>query len=164
MKNNHHDKNVHPHFAPVTELFKLGPHLDEMLKSAEEQLGNLEEARPKPHILDNFTVNRVVEVYKKQYNDLDLFDELLRRWSAEPQLSAAQSDEIKRLQEQMIKLREAVTNILGLADELKEGTIEKILAMDEAELGLRALLGDLPGQRYQKDQQSSLKFRRRKGK
>jgi len=32
-----------------------------------------------------------------------------------------------------------------LAEELKKGTIENILAMDDAELDLRFLLGDLPG-------------------
>ena len=31
-----------------------------------------------------------------------------------------------------------------LDEELKKGTIENILAMDDAELGLRFLLGDLP--------------------
>lgn len=35
--------------------------------------------------------------------------------------------------------------VLKLAKELKRGTIEHILEMDVAELGLRFLLGDLPG-------------------
>ena len=144
--NNHHDQ---PQFAPVTELPKLGPHLDGMLEAAEEQLRNLEEARPKPHVLDDSTVNRVKKVYGAQRNDLPLFDELLRRWSAEPDLSEQQRTEITRLQGQMTKLHEVVTEILNLADELAQGTIDKIMAMSNEELGLRALLGDLPGQRYQ---------------
>ena len=40
----------------------------------------------------------------------------------------------------MKKLREQITAILALADELAKGTIEKVLSKSDAELGLEFLL------------------------
>ena len=97
-------------------------------------------------IYNNATVDHVIRVFTTQRDDLALFDEQLRRWGIEPKLTSAQSAEITRLQKQMATLRQINTNVLALAQELKKGTIEQILGMDDAELGLRFLLGDLPGQ------------------
>lgn len=46
-----------------------------MLESAEEQYPTLEEARSRPHMLDDYTVGRVVEVYTAQRDDLWLYEE-----------------------------------------------------------------------------------------
>src|SRR5260370_32065564 len=135
-----------PQWQPLNVLPTLGPHIDGMLESAQEQYETLQEALPKPHVLDDFTVNRVIEVYTTQKNDLWLLEEQLRRWGAEPKVSTTQRAEIVRLKKQMVTLRQVVTAILDLADELKKGTIETILNMDDAELGLKSLLGKLPGQ------------------
>ena len=40
----------------------------------------------------------------------------------------------------MKRLREVITSILALADELKERTIEKVMAKSDVELGLEFLL------------------------
>jgi hypothetical protein len=48
--------------------------------------------------------------------------------------------EIDRLSVQLERLRKVLTNILALADELKEGTIDKILAKSDLELGIEVLL------------------------
>ena len=124
---------------------------DGMLESAEENYGNLQEARPKPHVLDDYTVERVNEVYTTQLNDLWLFDEQLSRWKTTGTLTTEQSREVERLVGQMKRLREVVTAILALADELKERTIEKVMAKSDVELGLEFLFNALkkssaPGQ------------------
>jgi hypothetical protein len=46
----------------------------------------------------------------------------------------------------MKRLHEVITAILALANELKERTIEKILAKSDVELGLEFLLGHPPEQ------------------
>jgi hypothetical protein len=48
--------------------------------------------------------------------------------------------EVERLGGQMVRLHEVIAAILGLADELKEGTIEKELATSDLELGIETLL------------------------
>jgi hypothetical protein len=41
-------------------------------------------------------------------------------------------------------LRQVTTEVLTLATELRKGTIDRIMAMNDLELGLQALLGTLP--------------------
>ncbi len=135
-----------PQWQPLSMLPTLGPHIDGMLEADQEQYATLLEAKPKPHVLDNATVDRVIRAFTTQRDDLSLFDEQLRRWGIEPKLTQAQRAEITRLKQQMATLRQANTDVLKLAEELKKGTIEHILEMDDAELGMRFLLGDLPDQ------------------
>ena len=138
-----------PQWQPLSMLPTLGPHIDGMLEADQEQYATLLEAKPKPHVLDNATVERVIRVFTTQRDDLALFDEQLRRWGL-LHLTEAQRAEITRLKKQMARLRQVNTDMLTLAEELKKGTIETILDMDDAELGLRWLLGDLPGQEHQR--------------
>ncbi len=79
-------------------------------------------------------------MYTKQRDDLWLWDEQLRRWAGEP-LNAQRRREVERLQGRMEALHAVVAAILTLADELKGGTIEAVLAKDDMEVGLEALLG-----------------------
>jgi hypothetical protein len=139
------EKNTEPQWQHIERLALIAHHIDEMLESAEEQYETLQEARPKPHILDNYTVGRVIQTYTVQRDDVWLFNEQLRRWQA-GKLTAAQSKEVERLAGQMKRLREAITKILALADELKEHTIEKVMAKSDIELGLEALLRGLPNE------------------
>ena len=134
-----------PQWQPIERLASIASHIDGMLEAAEEQYEALQLAWPKPHILDEYTVGRVIEVFTMQRDDLWLFDEQLRRWKA-GRLTTTQGKEVERLVGQMKRLREVITTILALADELKERTIEKVLAKSDAELGLEFLLRYLPKQ------------------
>jgi hypothetical protein len=121
-------------------------HIDGMLESANEQYETLQLARPKPYVLDDYTVGRVIEVFTAQQDDLWLFDEQLRRWAAglAGKLTPGQRAEVQRLTGQMLQLHETITAVLHLADELKEGTIEKELAKSDLELGIETLLKGWP--------------------
>ncbi len=127
-----------PQWQPSGKVFLVGTMIDGMLESAAQQAATLQEARAKPYVLDDYTVGRVIEVYTKQRDDLWLYDEQLRRWSAEA-LNGIRRREVLRLQDQMVKMHVAVASILALADELTGGTIERVLAMDDAALGLEML-------------------------
>ena len=54
--------------------------------------------------------------------------------------------EVQRLIGQMATLRQVITDILALADELKKGTIEQVLGKSDEELGLDFLLRHLSQQ------------------
>ncbi len=71
-----------PQWQPIERLTLLGEHIDGMLEAANENYETLQEARPKPHVLDNDTVRRVIDVFTTQQKDLWLFDEQLRWWQA----------------------------------------------------------------------------------
>ncbi len=128
-----------PTWQPIARLPLIASVIDGMLQAAEEQYQTLQQARPKPHVLDEATVERVSTVYTTQRDDLWLFEEQARRWAAEP-LTAAQRREVNRLKDQVARLRAVLDAILALADELKRGTIEQVLAKSDEELALEVLL------------------------
>jgi len=134
-----------PQWQPISQLALIASHIDGMLDAAQEQYETLQPARAKPHVLDNYTVGRVIEVFTAQKNDLWLFDEQLKRWAAQS-LTTRQRTEVQRLTTQMARLRQVITDILALADELKKGTIEQVLGKSDEELGLEVLLRHLTGQ------------------
>jgi hypothetical protein len=131
-----------PQWQPSGKIFLVGTMIDGMRQGAQEQYATLLEVRPTPHVLDDYTVGRIVAVYTEQRDDLWLWDEQLARWSGEA-LNVMRRREVERLQGQMAALREVATSILTLADELKRGTIETVLAKDDGELGLEMLLRQL---------------------
>jgi hypothetical protein len=133
-------KPPQPQWQPIETLWTFATHIDGMLESSQEQYATLQEARPKPHVLDDYTVNRVISAFTTQIADLWLFDEQLKRWSAET-LTPEQRAEVARLVEQMRRLREVDHQVLALARELSKGTIEKVMAKSDEELGLEFLMG-----------------------
>lgn len=128
------------HFNPISKLPLIGGFIDQELQEVTEQYANLKLARSRPHVLDDYTVNRVIEVYSEQRDDLWLNEEQLARWQ-KLSLSASQRQEVERLVGQVAKLRETLSAILTLADELKQGTIDTILAMEDGELAREVLSG-----------------------
>lgn len=128
-----------PQWQPSGKVFLVGTMIDGMLDNAREQYATLQEARPKSHVLDDYTVGRLVEVYTAQRDDLWLWDEQLRRWADEP-LGAVRRREVERLHGQMAALHNVVDDILALADELGRGTIEQMMAKSDVEVGLEMLL------------------------
>ena len=112
--------------------------IDDMLSIAEENYHSLEAARPRPSVLDDYTVGRVSRVFTDMHKDLWFYDEQLQRWSKE-RLSSKEKREVDRLIVQMEKVHATVSAILDLAEKLKGRTIEKVLAMDDAELAVKTL-------------------------
>src|SRR5579859_4638812 len=108
-----------PHWQPIEALAMVAAHIDGMLEADREQYETLLEAKPKPYVLDDYTVNRVIAAFTTQRNDFWLFEEQLNRWAALP-LSDEQRQEVARLIGQMKALRENNTNVLTLAEELSK--------------------------------------------
>jgi hypothetical protein len=65
------------------------------------------------------------------------------RWRDEKP-SASQARSLDRMATQNQQLRAVTADVLALARELRKGTIERVLGMSDAELGLQSLLGNRP--------------------
>jgi hypothetical protein len=128
------------HWQPLSALPLIASMIDGLLDEVERQNENLQACRSKPHVLDNHTVNRVVQVYTAQSGDVELYEEQLARWKR-LNLTPAQLQQVNRLAEQIPTIKARITAILALAEELKSGTIDTILAKSDFELGLEWLLG-----------------------
>jgi len=110
-----------PQWQPVDQLPTITYAIDGMLESAEEQYPLLEQARPRPSMLDDATVGRVIEVYTAQRDDLWLCEEQLWEWRA-GRLTEAQRREVERLTGQLDRLRALIDKIFLLMDDLKGET------------------------------------------
>ena len=129
-----------PRWHPIEALPMISEAIDGMLDSAEDVIRSLEQARPRPHILDDYTIGRVREAHGTQLNVLWWYTEQLVRWQqASP--TPAQTRKLTRLGGQLEALRRTLTASLALAKELQSGTIEKILVKDDVELAMEYLLG-----------------------
>lgn len=135
-------KTPQPQWQPISLLSVFTEMIDGMLEAALAQLDNLQQAMHKPHVLDDALLNRVIDLHGRQLEDHWLFEEQFARWKREP-LSEAQSQEIGRLARQTAKLKRTNEAILDLVRRLGDSTIDKIMAMDDAELALAVLSGQL---------------------
>jgi len=97
-------QNQEPRWNPISRLPMIATAIDEMLGTAEEQHGNLQQARERPHVLDDYTVGRVIKVFTEQSNDLWLYEEQLARWKKDD-LTATQRQEVERLGGQRVQFR-----------------------------------------------------------
>ncbi|HYU76492.1 MAG TPA: hypothetical protein VEL31_27795 [Ktedonobacteraceae bacterium] len=52
-----------PQWQGIEMLWTFATHIDGMLESSQEQYETLQLAKPKPHVLDDYTVNRVIKVF-----------------------------------------------------------------------------------------------------
>jgi hypothetical protein len=129
-----------PHWQPISALPMIASLIDGMVTDTTEQWETLQLAKNRPHLLDSTLVDRIQRAYSGQLDTSGLFKEQLTRWQNEP-LSTAQANEVLRLQGQAEKLSTNLSHILGLADEVRDKTIDKILEKDDFELGLDFLLG-----------------------
>jgi len=127
-------------WQPISALPLIASMIDGLLDEVEKQYGNLQACRPQPHVLDNYTVGRVIKLYTEQAGDVGLYEEQLSRWKS-LNLTPSQRQEVSRLSEQIPTIRERISAILALAAELKGGTIETVLGKSDLELGLEFLLG-----------------------
>jgi signal transduction histidine kinase len=78
-------------------------------------------------------------LHTEQWGFRGVFAEQLARWRHE-QPTDTQHRERDRLEGQLEHLRTVVDDILQLAEELQQGTIERVLAKSDLELGMETLL------------------------
>ena len=129
-----------PNWQPISFLPQIAEMIDGMLESAQEVHDSLKQARTRPHVMDDYTLGRVREVHGTQLNDLWLYEEQLSRWTKESP-TERQRSEIERLTNQLTALRHVLTLCFALTDEMKDGTIDRILAKDDVELAIEFLMG-----------------------
>ena len=128
-----------PNWQPISMLHTIAGIIDGELADDEEHYATLLQVRDKPHVLDDATVERSIKLHTEQLEFTWVFREQLDRWYR-TDLTTHEREEIDRLFDQLERLRKVLTNILALADELKEGTIDKILTKSDLDLGIEVLL------------------------
>jgi acetolactate synthase regulatory subunit len=126
-----------PNWQPISQMPLIAQMIDGELKQSQKQYQNLQPALSSPHVLDNATVERLIKVFGERQEFLGIYTKQLARWKA-LDLNAPQKREVDRLEQQLEKLVKVNAQIVTLANQLKEGTIEKVLGKSDLELGLEA--------------------------
>ena len=127
-----------PHWQPLAALPLIASLLDGELADGQEHYATLLSMRDRPYVLDDAIVERSLKLHTEQRDFLGVFAEQLARWRHE-QPSSAQRRELDRLEGQLERLRKVLNAILALAEELQQGTIERVLAQSDLERGFEAL-------------------------
>jgi hypothetical protein len=139
-------KTKQVNWQPISQMPLISSMIDTSLNDTREHLDTLSKAKDRPHALDDATIDRVEQVHTEQINYVEIYTQQISRWRKE-QPSATQARELDRMDKQNQQLRALTADVLALASELREGTIERVLGMSDLELGLRYLLGKQPSNR-----------------
>ncbi len=131
-----------PQWRHISDLSVSTELLDGMLESAVEQLATLQECEHRPSVLDDHTLNRCIVLHTEQRDDHWLYEQQFARWKRGA-LSDSQAREVNRLIDQSIKLKAINEKILVLAEKIAPYTIDKIMAMDDYEIGLKVMSGEI---------------------
>jgi hypothetical protein len=137
-----HSNPPEQNWQPLNQLPLFASMIDEQVKDVHVQLQTLEASKTKPHVLDDFTVNRVLQVYGEQLDLIGAFVNKFEIWKGQSP-NPSQLREIVRLEGQIDEIRQALVSILTLADELKQGTIDAILGKSDLEIAMDFLSGRL---------------------
>ena len=127
-------------WQPISQMPLIASIIDDSLRETREHLQTLTKARARPHVLDDATIDRVEQVHTEQMEFVDIYTQQISRWRTEKQ-SLSQTRDLDRMEMRNQQLRGVTTDVLDLARELRKGTIERVLAMSDLELGLQSLLG-----------------------
>ena len=131
-----------PNWQPLSMLPMLADMVSGMLDEVETQLHSLRAAQQKPHVLDDYTVGRVLKVYREQQDFIWVYEAQLERWQTET-LTTAQRQQAEQMATQLAQLKPGLSEILAIADDLKGKTIEAVLGKSDEELALDILSGKM---------------------
>ena len=123
---------------PIEKLQMFEEMLEDSMTATEENYATFLEAKSRPHALDDSMINRAMKIYAEQIEYVNCYDNQLNRWKKGP-LTPNQREKVDGLAIGNKRRRELTENLISLLKELKKGTINRILEMDDEELGLNAL-------------------------
>ncbi len=131
-----------PQWQPISMISTIASIIDEEIKNFEDLYKPLCEARKKPHVMDDITLDRAINNHRKYLEEAWVYDDQLVRWKKE-KLTEKQSREIERMTAQMVKYRKICEDIIAVSEEIKKGSINRILEMSDEDLALAVLTGKM---------------------
>lgn len=131
-----------PNWQPLSMMPTIASIIDGEVDNFEDLYKNLGEARKKPHVMDDVLMDQAINNHRKYLEGAWVYDEQIARWKKE-KLTDKQYREIQRLAGQMIKYRKMCEDIIAVSEEIKKGTINRILEMSDEEVAIAVLTGKL---------------------
>jgi hypothetical protein len=67
-------------WQPISQMPLIAGMIDGALDDTRDHVGTLNEARARPHVLDDATIDRVERVHTEQLEFVDIYDPRISRW------------------------------------------------------------------------------------
>lgn len=131
-----------PNWQPLSALPMMAAMVSEQLADVRQQLQNLQSVQSRPHVLDDATVKRLLQVYGEQQDFLWVYDEQVIRWKRE-MLTPDLRQQLERMAQQLVELNSVLSEILAMAEAFQGKTIDSILSKSDLDLAMAFLSGDL---------------------
>jgi len=131
-----------PNWQPLSALPMMAAMVSEQLADVRQQLQNLQSVQSRPHVLDDATVKRLLQVYGEQQDFLWVYDEQVMRWQREA-LTSEQRHQLEHMAQQLVELNSVLSEILAMAKAFQGKTIDSILSKSDLELAMEFLSGNL---------------------
>lgn len=112
------------------------------IAATDDQFNNFIMARHRPHVLDDDIIDRAQRAFEEQLAGVPNFRQQLN-WILEDELTDAQRYQVEDLLAKLLLLQRKTEVVLALVDDLRAGTINRILGMDDEELAAHYLRGEL---------------------
>jgi len=103
-----------PNWQPLSALPMMAAMVSEQLADVRQQLQNLQSVQSRPHVLDDATVKRLLQVYGEQQDFLWVYDEQVMRWQRE-MLTSEQRQKLESMAQQLVELNSVLSEILAMA-------------------------------------------------
>jgi hypothetical protein len=130
------------HHLPLSKLPLFTTLVDGMLQDTKDMYPLFLQAKDKPWVMDDATIERTIRLYTERLEMLPTHTEHITRWRKE-HLTPQQKHELDRLEKATVETQELVQRILAMATAMQAYTIDKILAKEPGELALDVLSGKL---------------------
>ena len=120
----------------------LADMLSTQVEEVNTQLETLKSAQACPHVLDDYTIGRVLKVYGEQQDFLWVYEAQVERWQKES-LNAKQRQQTAQMAKDLKELTPKLKALLEIAEDLGDKTIESVLSKSDLEVALDVLSGKM---------------------
>jgi len=126
----------------LSDIFVIKINLINFLTDVKKQYKTFLKAKDNPYSVDDALIDKMYKSVVQQSKDIKLYDEQVQKWLIEA-TKISDKKEIEKLRKIVSELYEINKKLLDICDYLKDKTIDSIMNMDDFELGLQALTGDM---------------------
>ncbi len=130
-------------FYSLNKLLLYTELLDTQYEDCQERLELFRQVKSNPTSMDDEIIQRTIRLTQEQLEDQWVFVEQLNRWKKENP-TEDQEKELYRLEQRLQETKEFNEEIMEIMESIKGKTINKILEMDEMELLMKTLSGEIP--------------------
>lgn len=127
---------------PIEDSLRIGQYIIGLLDSSIEHVELFRKAKERPSSMNDALVNRTKKLFTERKEHIQLHEEQIIKWKEEAK-SDFEKSEVIRLTQMIEELYKINQEVLDIADYISSRTIETILNMDEFELAIKVLTGEL---------------------